>query len=462
MCGIVGVYGHPEAAKITYLGLHALQHRGQDGAKIASFNEKRFYKEGGLGLVSEVFNKERLKRLKGFMAIGHTRYSTVRDKNVSEQDLILNLQPLVREFKYHPKIKKEIAIVHNGQLTNYLKLKDELEDPPRGAIFSSSSDTEVLIHLIARCEEENIIQRILKGLTPVKGSYSLLFMTTKKIIGVRDPLGFRPLVLGRLSNGGYILASESCAFNLVEGKFVREIEPGEMIVIDKKETLRTFKLKSPYIEEGKHSQCVFELIYFARPDSVIFNRQVYSTRKRMGQILAKEYPIDADMVVPVPDSGFSASIGYSIESKIPLELGLMRSHYIGRTFIEPTQSIRHFGVKLKLSSIAEVLKGKSIVLVDDSIVRSTTITKIIQMIRAAGAKEIHVRISSPPITNPCYFGIDIPTKRELVASKHSVEEIRKSIGADTLAYLSLDGLKKAVEDDNSFCYACFTGEYPIR
>jgi amidophosphoribosyltransferase len=396
-----------------------------------------------MGLVSEVFNKDILKRLSGKSAIGHVRYSTTGSSELK------NAQPFVVDY-----YKGSLAIAHNGNLTNAPLIKSELES--RGSIFQSNMDTEVIVHLIARFKEKTFVERTVHALKQVEGAYSLLFLTEKEMVAARDPFGFRPLVLGQLKDAP-VVASETCAFDLIGAKFVREIEPGEILLINE-EGIKSFK---PFSQKQLH-QCIFEFIYFARPDSFIFNRNVYEVRKSFGVQLAKEAPVDVDMVVPIPDSGFPATLGYAAESKIPLELGMIRNHYIGRTFIEPEQRIRHFGVKIKLNPVKELLKGKRIVTVDDSIVRATTSRKINKMFRNAGAKEVHVRISSPPITHPCFFGIDTPKKSELIASSHEVKEIQKFINASSLHYLSLEGLKKCVrEDAEQFCYACFTGDYPI-
>jgi amidophosphoribosyltransferase len=396
-----------------------------------------------MGLVSEVFTKDILKRLSGKSAVGHVRYSTAGSSELK------NAQPFVADY-----YKGNLAIAHNGNLTNAFLIKSELES--KGSLFQSNMDTEVIVHLIARSKEKNSIERIVHALKQVEGAYSLLILTEKEMVAARDPFGFRPLVLGQLKEAP-VVASETCAFDLIGAKFVREIEPGEILLINE-EGIKSFK---PFPQK-QHHQCIFEFIYFARPDSFLFKRSVYEVRKSFGVQLAREAPVDVDMIVPIPDSGFPATLGYAAESKIPLELGMIRNHYIGRTFIEPEQRIRHFGVKIKLNPVRELLKGKKIVTVDDSIVRATTSRKINKMFRNAGAKEIHVRISSPPITHPCFFGIDTPKRSELIASYHDVKEIQKFINASSLHYLTLEGLKKCVgEDAEHFCYACFTGDYPI-
>jgi amidophosphoribosyltransferase len=443
MCGIFGIYNHAEASNLAYLGLYALQHRGQESAGIVSSDGRQLHHYRQMGLVSEVFTKDVLKRLPGRSAIGHVRYSTAGSSELK------NAQPFAIDY-----YKGSLAIAHNGNLSNAFLIKSELES--RGSIFQSNMDTEVIVHLIARSKEKTSIERTVHALKQVEGAYSLLIMTEKEMVAARDPFGFRPLVLGQLKDSP-VVASETCAFDLIGAKFVREIEPGEILLINEEGT-KSFK---PFPHK-QHHQCIFEFIYFARPDSFLFNRNVYEVRKSFGAQLAREAPVEVDMVVPIPDSGFPATLGYAAESKIPLELGMIRNHYIGRTFIEPEQRIRHFGVKIKLNPVRELLKGKKIVTVDDSIVRATTSRKINKMFRNAGAREIHVRISSPPITHPCFFGIDTPKKSELIASSHKVKEIQKFINARSLHYLSLEGLKKCVrEDAEHFCYACFTGDYPI-
>ena len=443
MCGIFGIYNHLEAANLAYLGLYALQHRGQESAGIVSSDNRQLHDYRQMGLVSEVFTKDILKRLPGKNAIGHVRYSTAGSSEIK------NAQPFAVDY-----YKGSLAIAHNGNLTNAFLIKSELES--KGSIFQSNMDTEVIVHLIARSKEKSFLERTVHALKQVEGAYSLLILTEKEMVAARDPFGFRPLVLGRLKDAP-VVASETCAFDLIGAKFVREIEPGEILLINE-EGIKSFK---PFPHKPPH-QCIFEFIYFARPDSFLFNRNVYEVRKAFGLQLAMESPAEVDMVVPIPDSGFPAALGFAAESKIPLELGMIRNHYIGRTFIEPEQRIRHFGVKIKLNPVRELLKGKRILTVDDSIVRATTSRKINKMFRNAGANEVHVRISSPPITHPCFFGIDTPKRSELIASSHMVKEIQKFINASSLYYLSLEGLKKCMRDDaESFCYACFTGDYPI-
>jgi amidophosphoribosyltransferase len=454
MCGIVGVYGHPEAANITYLGLHALQHRGQEAAGIVTSDGDRFHQSKEQGLVGEAFGKGELERLPGHLAIGHVRYSTAGGGGIR------NAQPFAVEYAHG-----SIAVAHNGNLVNAADLRRRLELD--GSIFQSTSDSEVIIHLLARGREADIETRITNALRQVEGAYSLVFLSESKLIAARDPRGFRPLLLGRLKDA-FVFASESCAFDLIEAEFIREVEPGEVVVVDAK-GLRSFK---PWTEESRKF-CVFEHVYFARPDSVIDGRSVYRVREALGRTLAREHPVEADVVIPVPDSGTPAAIGFARESGIPYDQGLIRSHYVGRTFIEPQQSIRHFGVKLKLNAVREVLHGKRVVIVDDSIVRGTTARKIVKMVRNAGAREVHLRISSPPTTHPCYYGIDTPTRSELIASSHSPEEIARYVTCDSLGYLSRDGMMAAVASVGpapagkalpgaAYCDACFTGRYPIE
>ncbi len=443
MCGIFGIYNHLEASHLAYLGLYALQHRGQESAGIVSSDNRRLHHYRQMGLVSEVFTQDILKNLSGKSAIGHVRYSTAGSSELK------NAQPFSVDY-----YKGSLAIAHNGNLTNAFFLKKELES--KGSIFQSNMDTEVIVHLIARSKEKSFLERTVQALKQVEGAYSLLILTENEMIAARDPFGFRPLLLGQLK-GAPVVASETCAFDLIGARSVREIEPGEVLLINE-EGIKSF---NPFPRKQLH-QCIFEFIYFARPDSFLFNRNVYAVRKSFGARLAVESPAAADMVVPIPDSGFPAALGYAAQSKTLLELGMIRNHYIGRTFIEPEQRIRHFGVKIKLNPVRGLLKGKKITTVDDSIVRATTSRKINKMFRNAGAKEIHVRISSPPITHPCFFGIDTPKKSELIASSHKIKEIQEFINASSLHYLTLEGLKKCMQDEaDHFCYACFTGDYPL-
>jgi amidophosphoribosyltransferase len=449
-CGVFGIFDGANAAAHTALGLHALQHRGQEAAGIVSFDGKQFYSHRALGLISDNFSSAAIiDKLLGHMAIGHTRYST------TGETLLRNVQPLFAEFTFGG-----LAIAHNGNLTNAMQLRRDLIKS--GSLFQATSDTEVIIHLMARSKATSIEDRLADALKQIEGAYSLVCLTNEAIIGVRDPLGVRPLVLGKLDSA-YILASETCALDIIGAQLVRDIEPGEIIIISKEGT-RSIKPFAPQ----KERFCIFEYIYFARPDSLINNRNVYEVRKKIGQELAREMPVKADLVVPVPDSGVPASIGYAAASGIPFELGIIRNHYVGRTFIEPTDHVRHLGVKLKHNANQAMIKGKRIVLVDDSIVRGTTSKKIVSMVRDAGAKEIHVRIASPPTTHSCYYGVDTPERAQLIAALHDVNEMCRLIGADSLAFISIDGLYRAMNEarrDNKspqFCDACFTGEYPIE
>lgn len=443
-CGIFGVYGHPEAANLTYLGLYALQHRGQESAGIVSSDGKGIYAHKAMGLVAEIFDREVLRRLPGSNAIGHVRYSTSGGSHLK------NAQPFAFDYA-----RGGIAIAHNGNLVNAQRLRRELER--QGAIFQSTMDTEVIIHLFACATRGTTVERIITALQEVRGAYSLLFLTEKELIAVRDPHGFRPLVLGRLKRG-YVVGSETCAFDLIGAEFIREIEPGEVVAIDA-DGIHSF-FPFPRV---RHRFCIFEFIYFARPDSFIFGHNVYQVRRELGVQLAQEHPADADVVIPTPDSGIPAAIGYAHASGIPLELGIIRNHYVGRTFIEPREAIRHFGVKIKLNAVRDAIAGKRVVVVDDSIVRGTTARKNMRMVKGASAKEVHARISSPPIIGSCYYGIDTPTREELIASSHSMEEIRRFIRVNSLAYLSIEGLKRCVAPhEDEFCYACFTGAYPLE
>jgi amidophosphoribosyltransferase len=450
MCGIVGVYGHAEAGNITYLGLHSLQHRGQESAGIVTSDGDHLHPVRQMGLVSEGFRKETLAQLPGHIAIGHVRYSTAGESAMK------NAQPFSVEYAHG-----SIAVAHNGNLVNANDLRRKLEMD--GSIFQSTSDSEVIIHLIARARELEVEHRIVSALKQVEGAYSLLFLSESKLVAVRDPMGFRPLCLGRLKDA-FVFASESCAFDLLEAEFIREVEPGEVVIVDAK-GLRSYR---PFAPEPTRF-CVFEHVYFARPDSVIDGRSVYRVREALGRKLAEEHPVEADVVVPVPDSGTAAAIGFARASGIPYDMGLIRSHYVGRTFIEPQQSIRHFGVKLKLNAVKEILQGKRVVVVDDSLVRGTTSRKIVKMLRNAGAREVHLRISSPPTTHPCFYGIDTPTRSELIASSHTPEEIARYVTCDSLGYLSLAGMFEAVRAagpkeiaERGHCDACFSGKYPIE
>jgi amidophosphoribosyltransferase len=442
-CGLFGIWNHEEAANVTYLGLYALQHRGQESAGIAAVDGDSLHVEKAMGWVADVFGRDRLRRLPGRRAIGHVRYSTSGSSNLR------NAQPITANTSHGP-----VAVAHNGNLVNAETLRAELERG--GAIFQSSSDTEVILHLLARAPGGTLPEQLASALATVEGAYTLLLVTPRSLVAVRDPAGFRPLTLGRLGDA-WVLASETCALDLMEAQVVRDVEPGEMLVIDER-GLRSFKPFRPH----DRLQCVFEYVYFARPDSVLWGRNVHAVRKAMGHQLAREHPVEADLVIAVPDSGVGAALGYSEESGIPYDTGLVRNHYVGRTFIEPKHGIRHFGVKVKLNPNREVLEGRRVVVVDDSIVRGTTSRKIVKMVRAAGAREVHMRLSSPPIQWPCYYGIDTPTRKELIGSSHHVLEIQQYLAADSLGYLSLDGMLKATgSDPGEFCHACFTGSYRV-
>lgn len=442
-CAIAGVYGNHEAAKLVYLCLYALQHRGQQGTGIAAYDGDHIHSEKREGLVADVYTKKRLKKLPGKIAIGHNRYPT--DGIFSAR----NLQPVIAELPIG-----DCALAYNGNLVNAFKIRKQLIQD--GAIFSTGTDSETIMHLLAkRLKNEDLITALSNVMTQITGSYSMVFMADNKLIAMRDPHGVRPLAMGMMKDG-YVFVSETVALDLIDAHFVREVEPGEMVVVDASGVKSYFpngKLEHP-------APCVFEHVYFARPDSFMFGQSVYEVRKGFGRMLAKECPVDADIVIPVPDSGITATIGYSEESKIPFELGIIRNHYVGRTFIEPSQNIRDFGVRIKLNPVKNLISEKRIVVVDDSIVRGTTSKKIVKLLRDAGAKEIHMRISAPPTSYPCYYGIDTPTKKELISNTHTEEEIRKFIGADSLGYISLEGMKQVLIDNN-FCFACFTGQYPI-
>ena len=449
-CGVFGIFGHPESAAITALGLHALQHRGQEAAGIVSFDGRRFNSERRLGLVGDHFSRaSTMESLKGHAAVGHVRYST------TGETILRNVQPLFAELS-----SGGISVAHNGNLTNALTLRRNLVR--EGAIYQSTSDTEVILHLIARSRKARIVERFVEALRGIEGAYALVALTNKKLIGARDPLGIRPLVLGML-DGHYILASETCALDIIGAHFVRDIENGEVIVISE-EGIESIK---PFGQQPARP-CIFEYIYFARPDSIVHGRPVYDVRKRMGAELAREMPVAADVVIPVPDSGVPAAIGYAQASGIPFELGIIRNHYVGRTFIQPTQSVRELGVRMKHSANRSVVEGKSIVLIDDSIVRGTTSVKIVRMMRDAGAREVHFRISSPPITHPDYYGIDTPERDKLLAANHTLEEMRAYVGADSLAFLTVEGIYRAMgyaERDPirpQFTDHCFTGDYPTN
>ncbi len=442
-CGVFAVFGSKEAAKLTYLGLYALQHRGQESAGIAVFDGTNVSVHKGMGLVSEVFKEEGLEKLVGHMSIGHVRYSTTGSSQIK------NAQPFLVEYS-----RGSMAIVHNGNLVNGGSLRRKLEQ--EGAIFQSTMDSETVVHLIAHSKKKKLEDALIEAVSQIKGSYSLILSDKSQVIGVRDPHGFKPLCLGRL-NGAYVLASETCALDIIQAKYVRDIEPGEIIFINK-EGIRSIKPFSPV----KHSFCIFEFIYFSRPDSNVFGKNVYLTRKCLGKQLFKEYPVEVDMAMPVPDSGNYAALGFAQAGKIRFEMGIVRNHYIGRTFIQPTPHIRALGVKIKLNPVREVLKNKRIAIIDDSIVRGTTSKTRVKTLWDAGAKEIHMRVSCSPIKYPCFYGIDFPTKTELIANNYNEEQICKQLGLTSLGYLSLEGMLSSMPlPPEEFCTACFNGKYPI-
>ena len=448
-CGVFGVYNHNDASAMVALGLHALQHRGQEAAGIVSFDGNNFHNHRAIGLVGDNFSSEKvIKRLPGDSAIGHNRYST------TGETVMRNIQPL-----YADLVSGGFSVAHNGNLTNALKLRKNLIE--KGCLFHSTTDTEVIIHLTALSKAKKPIDRITDALRQIEGAYSLVAMTSDSLIGVRDPNGVRPLVLGKIDDS-FVLASETCAFDIIGADYVRAIKPGELVVINKT-GLQSYK---PFGERNSHF-CIFEYIYFARPDSIVEDVNVYESRKKIGAMLAKEHPVKADLVVPIPDSGVPAALGYSEKSKIPFDLGIIRNHYVGRTFIEPTDQIRHLGVRLKHNANKLKIKNKRVILVDDSIVRGTTSKKIVEMVRDAGAKEVHMRIASPPTAHPCFYGIDTPKRKELLAAKMSVKEMEKFLSVDSLAFISMDGVYKAMGEKKrdgktpQFCDACFTGEYPV-
>jgi amidophosphoribosyltransferase len=443
-CGVFGVYGHPNAAELTYYGLYALQHRGQESAGIVTCDDKLFHTHKGMGLVSQVFNGEILHDMVGNMAVGHTRYSTTGSSHLR------NAQPLTVDCA-----RGQIAIAHNGNLTNAAKLRDELE--ARGSIFQTTVDSEIILHLMAQPSLNGHGNNLIQTIRRIEGAYSLVIMTEKELIGVRDPHGFRPLCIGRMRDG-WVLASETCALDLIHAKFVRDVEPGEIVVINDK----GLTSEQAFPEHERRAFCIFEYVYFARPDSRIANRSVYKARVEMGKELAREFPIEADIVVPVPDSGNCAALGYSLESNIPYELAFVRNHYIGRSFLQPSQLIRDFDVRVKLNLIEELVKDKRVIVVDDSIVRGTTCKTRVNNLKEAGAKEVHVLVSCPPHMHPCVYGIDFPDRSKLMAANHSLEEIRKYLNADSLHYLSQAGLVKATGlPANAFCMACYDGNYPV-
>ncbi|ESW07904.1 hypothetical protein PHAVU_009G002200 [Phaseolus vulgaris] len=444
-CGVVGIYGDPEASRLCSLALHALQHRGQEGAGIVAAHDNLLHSVNGVGLVSDVFDESKLSQLPGSSAIGHVRYSTAGHSK------LCNVQPFVAGYRFG-----SVAVAHNGNFVNYRSLRAKLED--NGSIFNTTSDTEVVLHLIATSKHRPFLLRIVDACENLKGAYSLVFLTEDKLVAVRDPFGFRPLVMGRRSNGAVVFASETCALDLIEATYEREVNPGEVVVVD-----HTGIQSLCLVSHPEPKQCIFEHIYFALPNSVVFGKSVYESRRKFGEILATESPVECDVVIAVPDSGVVAALGYAAKAGVPFQQGLIRSHYVGRTFIEPSQKIRDFGVKLKLSPVRAVLEGKRVVVVDDSIVRGTTSSKIVRLIKEAGAKEVHVRIACPPIIGSCYYGVDTPSKEELISNRMSVEEMKEFIGCDSLAFLPLDRLKMLLEDDSpNYCYACFSGKYPVQ
>ncbi len=451
-CGVVAIFAHPEAEKLAYLGLHALQHRGQESAGMVTSDGLNLHQHKAMGLVADIFTEDVLSRIHGGLAIGHTRYSTAGDS------ALLNAQPILVQSN-----KGAIAVAHNGNLVNAQQVRARLES--QGSIFQTNSDTEVIVHLIALSKEHTLPEAIADALRRVDGAFSLVVMSTDRIMAVRDPRGFRPLAMGRIpaqegqKRDTIVFASETCAFDLIGATYEREVKPGELVVVSREGITSRF-----YSTAAPQSSCIFEHVYFSRPDSLVFGRAVQTSREELGRELAREAPVEADIVVPVPDSGVTAAVGYASESGIPFRFGLIRNHYVGRTFIEPSQSVRDFGVKLKLNPVRALLKGKRVVLIDDSIVRGTTSRKIVRMIRSAGAKEVHMRISCPPTISPCFYGVDTPSKNQLIAANKSVEEIRAYIGADSLAYLSLEGMRKACGEGEktSYCTACYTGKYPTE
>lgn len=446
-CGVFAIYGHPEAANLAYLGLYALQHRGQESAGIASSNGREIYCHKAMGHVADIFTPEVVGSLPGELAIGHTRYSTAGDT------VLRNAQPFSVACN-----KGLIAVAHNGNITNAGELRRQLEQ--EGSIFQASSDTEVILHLVARSRERTLAGALREALLQLEGAFSLVFLAQDCVIVARDPHGFRPLAMGQLELSGdrisYVFASETCAFDLIDAVYMNDVEPGEMVIVGPKGMSR-----ERYASSHSQAYCAFEHVYFARPDSLVFGRSVQQSREMLGRLLHREHPANADVVVPVPDSGVAAALGYAAESGIPFRQALIRNHYVGRTFIEPSQAIRDFGVKLKLNPIRHLLEGKSVVLVDDSIVRGTTSRKIVRMVRNAGAREVHLRISCPPTVSPCFYGVDTPHKSELIAANNTVDEIRRYVEADSIGYLSQESLRTAVADTkNQYCYACYTGDYP--
>jgi amidophosphoribosyltransferase len=443
-CGVFGIFGHPEAANLTYLGLYALQHRGQESAGIVTADGERMRVSRAMGHVADAFDESALQALPGHLAIGHTRYSTAGESRIN------NAQPFLIDCAHG-----QIAVAHNGNLVNARELRDDLVQA--GAIFQTSSDTEVLLHLYARSKAPSVEEALIESVTQIRGAFSLVLLTKDRLIAVRDPHGFRPLALGKLGDA-WIVCSETCALDLIGGVYVRDIEPGEVLIVSDG-GLRSIKAFPP----APLAHCVFEHVYFSRPDSYVFGRSVNDVRTELGRVLAREAAADADVVVPIPDSGVCAATGFAEEAKLPLRMGLIRNHYVGRTFIQPQQSIRHFGVKVKLNPVRSILEGQRVVLIDDSLVRGTTSRKIVKMVKAAGAREVHLRISCPPTISPCFYGVDTPSRTDLIAATHTIDEIRRYVGADSLAYLSIEGLRQAVgpAQQQSYCTSCYTGVYPV-
>jgi amidophosphoribosyltransferase len=442
-CGVFGIFGNPEAANLSYLGLYALQHRGQESAGIAAADGERMRVSRAMGHVADAFDEPTLAGLPGHLAIGHTRYSTAGESHLQ------NAQPFLIDCAHG-----QIAVAHNGNIVNARELRDDLVQ--KGSIFQTSSDTEVVLHLYARSKAPSVEEALVESIGQLRGAYSFAFLTKNRLIAARDPHGFRPLALGKLGDS-WIVCSETCALDLIGATYVRDVEPGELLIISDG-GLRSVKAFPPQ----PLSHCVFEHVYFARPDSYVFGRSVNDVRTELGRVLAREAPADADVVVPIPDSGVCAAIGFAAEAGLPLRMGLIRNHYVGRTFIQPQQSIRHFGVRVKLNPVRSILEGKRVILLDDSLVRGTTSRKIVKMVKAAGAREVHLRISCPPTVSPCFYGVDTPSRSELIAATHTQEEIRKYVEADSLAYLSLEGLRAAVgPQQGSYCTSCYTGVYPV-
>src|SRR5262245_26434795 len=442
-CGVFGIFGHPEASNLAYLGLYALQHRGQESAGIAASDGQLVRVSKAMGYVNEAFDNNSLAKLPGRIAVGHVRYSTAGESRLA------NAQPILVD-----SVHGQLAVTHNGNIVNATELRDALVR--LGAIFQATTDTEVIVHLFARSREDGAEAAIIDALAQVRGAYSLVMMTNDRLIGARDPHGFRPLAIGRLGDA-WVICSETCAMDLIGASYLRDVEPGEVVVINE-HGLKSLRPFSP----APKAQCIFEHVYFSRPDSYVFGESVNEVRTEFGRKLAKESPVDADVIVPIPDSGVCGAIGYSEASGIPMRMGLIRNHYVGRTFIEPQQSIRHFGVRVKLNPVRSILEGQRVILVDDSIVRGTTSRKIVRMVRSAGAREVHMRISCPPTVSPCFYGVDTPRRSELIAATHTLDEIRKYLNADSVAYLSLEGLTGAVRGGrNNYCTSCYTGVYPV-